>query len=72
MTEPIPDYTAAVAELYAILRELEGSDVYIYHLAERVARASELITMCREKISNAQLRIEEVTADLDTLGDRDS
>jgi exodeoxyribonuclease VII small subunit len=72
MTEPIPDYTTAVAELDAILRDLEGSDVDIDHLAERVARASELITVCREKISNAQLRIEEVTADLDTLGDRDN
>lgn len=66
MTEPAPDYTAAVAELDAILRELEGSDVDIDHLADRVARASELIALCREKISNAQLRIQEVTADLDT------
>lgn len=71
MTEPVPDYTAAVAELDAILRELEGSDVDIDHLADRVARASELITLCRQKISNAQLRIEEVTADLDALADRD-
>ena len=70
MTEPAPDYTAAVAELDAILRELEGSDVDIDHLADRVARASELITLCREKISNAQLRIEEVTAGLDAVTDR--
>jgi exodeoxyribonuclease VII small subunit len=49
----------------AILRELEGSDVDVDHLADRVARASELITLCREKISAAQLRIEQVTADLD-------
>jgi exonuclease VII small subunit len=30
-----------------------------------VARASELISLCREKISAAQLRVEQVTADLD-------
>jgi exodeoxyribonuclease VII small subunit len=72
MTEPAPDYTAAVAELDAILRELEGSDVDIDHLADRVARASELITLCRQKISTAQLRIDEVTADLDALTDEPS
>lgn len=62
---PVPGYAAALGELDAILRELEGSDVDVDHLAERVARASELITLCREKISNAQIKIQEVTADLD-------
>lgn len=62
---PTPGYAAALNELDAILRELEGSDVDVDHLADRVARASELIAMCREKISNAQVKISEVTADLD-------
>ena len=65
-TSDTPGYSAALDELDAILRELEGSDVDVDHLAERVARASELITLCREKISNAQLKIVEVTADLDS------
>jgi exodeoxyribonuclease VII small subunit len=67
MAEPAPDYTAAIDELDAILRELEGSDVDIDRLADRVARAAELIALCREKISNARVRIEEVTADLDAI-----
>lgn len=58
-------YTDALAELDRILRELEGSDVDVDHLADRVARASELISLCRDKITSAQLRVEEVTADLD-------
>ena len=58
-------YAAALDELDKILRELEGADVDVDHLADRVARASELITLCREKISNAQIKIEQVTADLD-------
>lgn len=60
-----PGYADALTELDTILRELEGSDVDVDHLAERVERASTLITLCREKITNAQLRIEQVTADLD-------
>lgn len=64
-----PAYTEALAELDTILRELEGSDVDVDHLAERVARASTLITICREKISTAQLRIEQVTAELDAVTD---
>ena len=59
-----PGYADALAELDSILRELEGSDVDVDHLADRVARASELITLCRSKISAAQMRIEQVTADL--------
>jgi exodeoxyribonuclease VII small subunit len=62
-----PGYASALAELDGILRELEGSDVDVDHLAERVARASELIQLCRAKISTAQLRIEQVTADLDAV-----
>jgi exodeoxyribonuclease VII small subunit len=71
MTEPVPDYTTAIAELDTILRELEASDVDIDHLADRVGRASELIALCREKISNAQVRIDTVTADLDALREPD-
>lgn len=69
MAEDTPGYAAALAELDSILRELESSDVDVDHLADRVARASDLITLCREKISVAQLRIEQVTADLDSVPD---
>ncbi len=64
-TTDAPSYAAALSELDAILRELDSSDVDVDHLADRVARASELITLCREKIAGAQLRIERVTAELD-------
>jgi exodeoxyribonuclease VII small subunit len=72
MAEDTPGYAAALAELDSILRELEGSDVDVDHLAERVARASDLITLCRKKISTAQLRIEQVTADLDASTEAES
>jgi exodeoxyribonuclease VII small subunit len=63
-TDP-PGYAQALSELDAILRELEGSDVDVDRLADRVARAAELIALCRDRISTARLRIDEVIAELD-------
>ena len=60
-----PGYAQALDELDGILRELEGSDVDVDRLADRVARATELIAVCRERIGAARLRIDEVIADLD-------
>ena len=64
-----PGYADALRELDGILRELEASDVDVDHLAERVARAGELIELCRDKITAARVRIEQVTADLDATAD---
>jgi exodeoxyribonuclease VII small subunit len=58
-------YAEALAELDGILRELEGSDVDVDRLAERVARASDLIALCRGRIDAARVRIDQVIADLD-------
>lgn len=58
-------YAAALDELEAILGELEESDVDVDVLADRVARASELIRVCRERIGNAKMQIEKVVAGLE-------
>ena len=62
-------YAQALDELDGILRELEGSDVDVDRLAGRVARAADLIALCRDRIGNARLRIDEVIADLDRSDD---
>jgi exodeoxyribonuclease VII small subunit len=62
-------YAEALGELDDILRELEGSDVDVDRLADRVARAADLISLCRERIDNAKLRIDDVIADLDAATD---
>lgn len=61
-------YAAALRELEEILLGLERDNVDVDHLAERVRRASELIRLCRERISTAQLQIEQVVTDLDPGG----
>ena len=60
-----PAYAAARDELDAILHELEGTDVDVDRLADRVTRAAELITICRDRIGSARLQIDEVIADLE-------
>ena len=69
--EPVdtPGYADALRELDTILRELEGSDVDVDRLAERVERASALITVCRDKITSAEMSIRQVTTDLDAAAD---
>ena len=62
-------YADALDELDTILRELEGSDVDVDRLADRVARAADLIALCRDRIGSARLRIDEVIADLDAASD---
>ena len=62
-------YAKAIKELNTILGDLESDDVDVDVLAEKVARASELIEFCRQRISGAKMQIEEVvqrvgTADL--------
>jgi exodeoxyribonuclease VII small subunit len=56
-----------MVELESILEELEGDDLDIDVLAERVKRASELIKMCRAKIARAHTDVERIVADLDSL-----
>lgn len=58
-------YAAAMAELEAILEELEGDDLDIDVLAERVTRASTLIARCRDRIARAQADVDRIVVDLE-------
>ena len=57
-------YAQALEELQSILKELENNEVDVDKLATNVQRASQLIELCRERISNAKLQIEEVVKGL--------
>jgi exodeoxyribonuclease VII small subunit len=60
-----PTYAAAVDELEAILAQLDDDRLDVDQLAERVARAAELIRLCRERISATRLEVERIVADLE-------
>jgi exodeoxyribonuclease VII small subunit len=58
-------YAAAIGELEAILVELEDDALDVDRLAERVARAAELIRLCRDRITGTRLEVEKIVAELD-------
>jgi exodeoxyribonuclease VII small subunit len=60
-----PTYAAAVDELEAILAQLEDDRLDVDQLAERVARAAELIRLCRDRISATRLEVERIVTDLE-------
>ena len=64
-----PGYAEAMTELEEILDELEGDHLDVDVLAERVRRASELLTTCRERITRAQADVDKIVADLDEFED---
>jgi exodeoxyribonuclease VII small subunit len=64
MSTPIPidqlSWADAVAELDAILDRLEHDEPDVDRVATDVARASALVAHCRERITSARLRVDEV------------
>jgi exodeoxyribonuclease VII small subunit len=60
-------YADAMRELDDILEELERDDLDVDVLAVRVQRASELIQLCRGRITRAQADVDRVVTDLESL-----
>jgi exodeoxyribonuclease VII small subunit len=69
-TDPATDgvdalgYAEAMAELDAILAEIDHDEVDLDHLATRMRRAAALIDHCRGRIADARVDVERVAADL--------
>jgi exodeoxyribonuclease VII small subunit len=65
-------YADAMAELEAILDDLEDDDLDVDVLATKVERASTLIQVCRDRIGAARVQVERVVASLEgDIGDDD-
>lgn len=68
MTDPETlGYAEAMAELEDILGELERDDLDVDLLADHVKRASELIALCRTRISRAQSDVDRIVVDLESF-----
>lgn len=70
--DPELTYGDALAELEDLLDELEGADVDVDVLADRVARGVELIRFCRARLDEVTGDVESVVAELVAIdGDGD-
>jgi len=56
-----------MAELDAILTEIDHDEVDLDHLATRMRRAAALIDHCRGRIADARVDVERVAADLSAV-----
>ena len=69
MSTPTPvdqlSYPEALAELETILDRLEHDEPDVDRVADDVARAAELVAHCRDRITAARARVQEVVGDLD-------
>lgn len=64
-TDPEPTgYAEAMAELEAILAEIEDDAVDVDVLTRKVARAAQLVRWCRGRIDGARVDVERIVADL--------
>jgi exodeoxyribonuclease VII small subunit len=60
-------YAEAVEELEEILHELDGDDVDVDLLAERVKRAADLVQLCRRRLDAARVEVTRIVADLEAV-----
>ena len=58
-------FAAAVEELEKILAGIEGDDVDLDRLAAELARAAELLELCRAKIRKADLEVRQIVQELE-------
>jgi len=64
-------YEQAIAELEAIVTDLQNDEVGVDELAERVARGARLVELCRDRLRRAELAVDEVVDALRTAAEQD-
>jgi exodeoxyribonuclease VII small subunit len=60
-----PTYTAAFEELQRIVSEIESGEISVDELSEKVKRASQLIRICKAKLTSTEEDIDKILKDLE-------
>jgi len=66
IVEEKTSYSKSFEELQKILDSIEGEDVEIDKLAEKVKRATELIKVLRSKLKKTEIEIKEIVKEFET------
>ncbi len=64
MAESI-SYTEAFEELQTIVEEIEGGEISVDTLSEKVKRAALLIKVCKSKLSDTEKNVNQILANID-------
>ncbi len=59
------EYTAAFEELQQIVQDIESGEVSVDALSEKVKRAAELISLCKQKLSTTEASVEQILKELE-------
>ena len=65
MSESKVNYVQAFEELQAIVTEIELGQITVDILSEKVKRASELITICKTKLTSTEEDVNKILKELD-------
>jgi exodeoxyribonuclease VII small subunit len=66
---PPPNYTEAFSELQTIISEIEGGEISVDKLAEKVKRAALLIRICQDKLQATEGDVNQIFAKLESPGE---
>lgn len=66
MMEATLTYEAAYKELAQIAKEIENETVSVDVLAQKVKRASELITLCQTKLKSTETEVNKIIMQMET------
>jgi len=70
MSEKI-NYTAAFEELQTIVSEIEQGEITLDGLSEKVKRASQLIKICKTKLTSTEEDVNKILKELDASASDD-
>ncbi|MBW6460844.1 MAG: exodeoxyribonuclease VII small subunit [Bacteroidales bacterium] len=62
--EKKPGYTEAIKELEQIVSEIEQGEISVDILSEKVKRATELIRICKSKLTTTEKDVNEILKEM--------
>jgi exodeoxyribonuclease VII small subunit len=61
-----PNYTQAFEELQKIVAEIENGKISVDELSEKVKRATELIFICKAKLTTTEENVNKILKDIES------
>ena len=65
MTKKTISYTEAIGQIEEILQQIENGELDVDQLADKVKKASELLTICRNKLFETEKEIDKILKEMD-------